>query len=212
MRTLTFITSLVFLLTAAASGQLVKDLHKVYSKGYYDQTEFDSSAFKPWKRFTPGKTDYSFEVGTGYSSFGRGIGFSSSYISPSVIITPSQNFMIEVGGRFSYNNYSGAPMFMQQSESGAAPTSPGNPTEAYAYGRYIVNDRLSVYGLGAFGNNQLYFSPYSSGFSTSNYQHLSFGMDYRVSEKFSIGASFGVTNGPSWGNSFQRNGWSPFMP
>jgi hypothetical protein len=92
----------------------------------------------------------------------------------------------------------------------------GNPTEAFAYGRYLVNSKLSIYGMGAFGKNQIYMSPFQSGFSTSDYQQVSFGLDYKISEKTSIGASFGVTNGPAWGISpfsgYRNQPMNPFFP
>jgi len=70
--------------------------------------------------------------------------------------------------------------------------------------------------MGAFGRNQLYISPFQNGVSTADYSHLSFGMDYKVSEKFSIGASFGVSNGPAWGitpfNSLSNRRINPFFP
>ncbi len=210
-----WVALLFFLLasTAYVNAQLVRDLHKVYTPGYFEQnSNRDTSEFKPWKRYTPGKTNYSIEVGTSYSSFGSGMGMSSSYISPSVVFSPTQNLMIEAGGRFSYNNFSGAPMLMQSSNGQIEPANTGNPTEAYVRGHYIVNNRLSVYGSGAFGQNQVYYSPYSRTFGSSNYQHISFGMDYKISEKVSIGASFGITNGPAWGTPYGRYGWSPFMP
>lgn len=212
MKTITIAISFALLATFSAAGQLVKDLHKVYSNGYFEQSSYDSSAFKPWKSYTPGKTQYSFEVGTGYSSFGSGIGMSSSYVSPSVVFSPTQNLLIEVGGRFSYNNFNGAATVLPSANGEAQMANPGNPTEAYVHGTYLINSKLRVYGTGAFGNNQLYYSPYNRGFSTTDYQHVSFGMDYKISEKVSIGASFGFTNGPAWGNSYQQNTWNTLMP
>ncbi len=94
----------------------------------------------------------------------------------------------------------------------------GNPTEAFAYGLFQVNEKFSVYGMGSFGKNQLYLSPFQSSISTGDYSHLSFGMNYKISEKTSIGASFGVTNGPAagWGYSPMSNygnqRYNPFFP
>ncbi len=212
MRVLIVFLGLLFITSTESFGQLMRDLHKLYNPQYSTRSVSDTSTFKPWKRFTPGKTDYSFEVGTGYSSFGSGIGMSSSYVSPSVVFSPTQNLMIEVGGRFSYNSFNGAPTLLPMPIGETQMANPGNPTEAYVQGIYIVNNKLSIYGTGAFGNNQLYYSPYNRGFSTTDYQHMSFGMNYKLSEKVSIGASFGITNGPVWGNSYQQNGWNTFMP
>lgn len=205
-----------FTLILAASlsyGQLVRDLPSLYQPTILPQQE-DTSSFKPWHRFTPGETNYSLEVGTGYSSFGSNAGFSSSYISPMVSFSATENLQIVVGGRFSTTNIHNVPMF-NQGVGTDNPQIAGNPTEAFAYGRYIVNNRLSVYGLGAIGKNQLYFSPFSAALGTANYQQYSVGMDYKVSEKVSIGASFGFTNGPAFGFSpsgSHRNNSFPFFP
>lgn len=212
MRVFIVFIGILIITSTESSGQLMRDLHKLYNPKYSTQSVSDTSTFKPWKRFIPGKTNYSFEVGTGYSSFGSGIGMSSSYVSPSVVFSPTQNLLIEVGGRFSHNSFNGAQMTMPLANGESQMASPGNPTEAYVHGRYIVNNKLSVYGTGAFGNNQVYYSPYNRGFSTTDYQHVSFGMDYKISEKVSIGASFGFTNGPAWGNSYQQNTWNTLMP
>lgn len=207
-----FILFVSLMLTVNLSfGQLVQDLHMLYQPSLFPQQE-DTSMYKPWYRFTPGETKYSIEVGAGYSSFGNNAGFSNSYISPMVSYSASENLQIVVGGRFSNNNYQNMNMF-NQNGGGFTPQSSGNPTEAFAYGRYIVNNKISVYGMGAIGKNQPYFSPYSTSFGTANYQQYAIGMDYRVNEKLSFGASFGFSNGPAWGNSpFYRNSSSPFFP
>ncbi len=196
-----------------ANGQLVSRLHELYHPAYYLQEQNDTSTFEPWSKLS-GKTDYSFEVGSSFSSYGGGI--SSSYISPRVSFMATERLQIVAGGKFSYANTGSIPLL--GSELGQSPNSPGtgNPTEAFAYGRYKVNEKLSVYGMGAFGKNQLYMSPFESGIGTTDYQHLSFGMDYKVSDKVSIGASFGVNNGPAWGVSpfggFGQQRMNPFFP
>lgn len=193
-----------------SNGQLVQDLHKLYTPSYSSQ-ENDTSAFKPWHRFTPGETKYSMEMGAGYSSFGNNMGFSNSYISPMVSYSVSENLQITVGGRFSNTNINNMPMF---NHSGGLELSQGQgrPVEAFAYGRYIVNNKLSVYGMGAFGNNQYYYSPYNAGFGQANYQNYSFGMDYRLTDKVSIGASFGFSNGPAFGYSPYGNRFGNTFP
>lgn len=196
-----------------ASGQLVSRLHELYHPAYYLQEQNDTSTFEPWSKLS-GKTDYSFEVGSSFSSYGGGI--SSSYISPRVSFMATERLQIVAGGKFSYANTGSIPLL--GTELGQSPNSlgTGNPTEAFAYGRYKVNEKLSVYGMGAFGKNQLYMSPFESGVGTTDYQHLSFGMDYKISDKVSIGASFGVNNGPAWGVSpfggFGQQRMNPFFP
>jgi hypothetical protein len=200
----------LMLVVSISHGQLVQDLHRLYVPSYSSQ-DSDTSNFKPWHRFTPGETKYSMEMGAGYSSFGNNAGFSNSFISPMVSYSVSENLQITVGGRFSNTNFNNMPMF---NHSGGLELSQrnGRPTEAFAYGRYIVNNKLSVYGMGAFGKDQVYYSPYNAGFSTSNYQQYSIGMDYKVSEKVSIGASFGFSNGPAYGFSPYGNNRQSSFP
>jgi hypothetical protein len=125
----------------------------------------------------------------------------------------TDKLQIIAGGKFSYTNTNSRPILNSETNGLA---SNGNPTEAFAYGKYQINERFSVYGLGAFGKNQLYFSPFQSGLSTTDYQHLSFGMDYKISDKVRIGASFGYSNSPVWGTSpfggFGSHQMNPLFP
>ena len=223
MRTIKFlfVTAIFILVSIFSFGQLVRDLPLLYQPGILPQQEEDSSEFRPWHRFTPGETSYSFEAGAGYSSFGNSMGFSNSYVSPIVSYSATENFQITVGGRFSRTNFNNMNMINFNGGNVEGQLTSGVPTEAFAYGQYIVNDRLSVYGYGAFGKNQTYFSPYNAGFSTADYQQYSFGMNYRLTDKVSFGASFGFSNGPAFGYSqygyspygySNRNHFSPFFP
>jgi hypothetical protein len=199
----------------SANGQLLSELHKLYHPAYYYKNQADTSTFEPWNKFTPGQTNYSFEVGSSFSSYGGGI--SSSYISPMVSFMATDRLHIVAGGKFSYANIGNTPILNSQFDLGDGPGI-GNPTEAFAYGKFQVNDKLSVFGMGAFGKNQLYMSPFQAGIGTTDYQQFSFGMDYKISEKTSIGASIGFVNGPAWGMSpFGGHGFrslhtNPFFP
>jgi hypothetical protein len=198
------------------NAQLVRDLPSLYHPSSYYSNRGDTSSFEPRRMFKPGQTNYSLEVGTGFASFGRGNGFSTSFISPTVSFSPTERLQIVAGGKFSYSNFNSTQMFNVQPEQVQGDTPAVNPTEAFAYGRYLISNRLSVYGMGAIGKNQIYISPYSLGVGTTDYQHFSFGMDFKISEKATIGASFGVTNGPAWNVSpfgnYSNRTWSPFFP
>ena len=212
------VVTMVFLFNAKVSAQLIRDVHYLYNPSYFynpQSTLSDTSNFSPIRAFKPGDTKYNFEVGTSYSSFGGGL--SSSYISPTVSFRASERLFIVAGGKFSYANASNPQLFSNFGQVGQA-NSMGNPTEAFAYGLFQVNEKFSVYGMGSFGKNQLYLSPFQSSISTGDYSHISFGMNYKISEKTSIGASFGVTNGPAagWGYSPMSNygnqRYNPFFP
>ena len=211
--------TIAFLCSFSASAQLVRDLHYLYNPSYFYNpynTLPDTSDFSPSRTFKPGDTKYNFEVGTSYSTFGGGL--SSSYISPTVSFMATNKLHIVAGGKFSYANMGGATL--NSNIGGLMPQQQitGNPTEAFAYAQYQLSDKFSIYGMGSFGKNQLYLSPFQSGISTGDYSHLSLGMDYKISERASIGASFGVTNGPAmgWGYSPMSNygfrRYNPFFP
>jgi len=216
MKTIVKYTLVVLLIGAAFSSnaQLIRDLHKLYHPSYFSQSSTDTSSVEPWKVLRPSKPNYSFEVGSTFSSYGGG--FSSTYFSPSVSFMATERLLIVAGGKFSYANFNNMPML--GSQLGESPTEYGsnNPTEAFAYGNYQVNSRLSIYGMGAFGKNQIYFSPFQSGFGKADYQQLQFGMDYKISDRVSLGASFGYTNGPAWGVSpfggYRSQPFNPFFP
>lgn len=209
----TYSILLVFMLLGLQSNaQLTRDLYRLYHPAYFNRTaEADTSEFNPWGLNKSKKTSYSVELGSSYSSFGGGL--ASSYVSPTVSFMATEKLHIVAGGRFSRTNAASIPFL--SSELGNAPQQQlsGNPTEAFAQLHFQLNDKLSFYGMGVFGKNQLYVSPFQSGVSKTDYQHLSFGMDYKISEKFSIGASFGIDNGPAWGISpfGYSNRISPFF-
>jgi hypothetical protein len=200
------------MLSLLGNAQLTRDLHTLYHPAYFNQVSDDSTDFDPWRINSSNKPSYSVEVGTSYSTFGGGL--SSSYISPTVSFKATEKLHIVAGGKFTRANMGSIPFLNSEMDQMANQQMSGNPTEAFAYGHYQINEKLSVYGMGAFGKNQLYISPFQSGVTTTDYQQLSFGMDYKISEKFSIGASFGVNNGPAWGISpFGYNSrMSPFFP
>lgn len=210
-----FIAVLFFLvLINPANAQLTSGLYKLYHPAYFQQNTMDTTKNDSWTALAPSKPSYSFEVGTSYSSFGGG--FSSTYISPTVSFMATEKLHIVAGGKFSYASFNAAPNFNDNVGFQSNDQTMGNPTEAFAYGVYQVNSKLTVYGMGSFGKNQIYISPFQSGFGKADYQHLSFGMDYKVSDRLRIGASFGVTNGPAFGFSpnsgYRSQPFNPFFP
>lgn len=200
----------MFMSGTVAKGQLVEGLYRLYQPGVPSYQPTDTSGLSHLGFFTPGSTSFSMDLGTGYTSFGRGAGFSSSYISPMVTFTPTERLQLRLGGRFSSSNMGSMPSAVTPQATQAQGM--GIPTEAFVSGRYLLSSRLSVYGEGFFGQNQMYYSPISRQFGSTDYQHVSFGMDYKVGERFTIGASFGYTNGPVWGSPYGgRNRFhSPF--
>lgn len=193
---LTFLTVGVF--ASMATAQLIQDLYTIYNPVSAYHPSYDTAAyFSPFGAIKPG-THYNFSMGTGYSSFGSGMGLSSSYIAPQVSIAPNEKLQLVVGANFSYTSFNNIP-FQKSTEVDSKYTTPGgNPTQAWAYGQYNFNNRFSVYAMGSFAKNQLYFSPYQAGIGTSDYNSVGVGFNYRIGKNASIGASFNFSNAPNY--------------
>lgn len=201
-----------------ASAQLLRDLHYLYNPSYFytpNTLPSDTTLFSPFDNLKKGEFTYRVEAGTGFSSYLGGL--SSSFISPMVSYRASNKLFITAGGKFSSNSLLQNSFTPTHGPQAVGLPFSGNPVEAFAVANYKVNDRLSLYGTGSFGKNQLFLSPYT-GINSGDYKNISFGMDYKFSDSFRIGASFGVNQGPNlgWGNSSYGNsrffGHSPFFP
>lgn len=191
-----------------AKAQLVNDLHTLYHPAYFNNFFTDSSAVYGQNGILKSsKTDYSVSFGSGYTSFGKGIGFSSSYISPAFAYSPNERLQLVVGATFAYNSYNRMP-YLSNSISSNNSQAAGNPTSAYAFGKYQLTSKLSVFAMGSFSKNQIYTSPYSSGIGKMDYNEFGVGFNYKLGEKASIGASFNIINSSGFGaspfNSYNR--------
>jgi len=200
-------------LSGVANAQLVRDIDKLFYPTNHKFESTDSLIFAEDGIVKPKKTDFSFSVGTSYTSLGRGSGFSNSYVAPTFSYSPNERFQMVIGASIGYNTYNNVIVNSGFPSSNQLNNNMGNPTEAFAYGRYNVTKSLSLYGYGAYAKNQLYFSPYQAGLGKTDYGNFGIGFDYKISEKTSIGASFGFSNGPAFGLSPYGNQFSrPFFP
>lgn len=203
---------LVSVFTYISNAQLVNDLYKIYTPISQSTNSQDTSVvYSPFGIIKPGKPEYHVSFGAGYTSFGKGMGFSSSSVSPSVVFAPSNKVQIIAGATLSYNNFNNMPVMKASSTSKGMQQPAGNPTQAFAYGQYQVNNKFSIYAMGSFAQNQPFISPFQPGISTMNYQQLGVGFNYKLGSRATIGASFNFTNGPgAFGSSI--NGYNPFNP
>ncbi len=200
---------LVSVFAYISNAQLVNDLYKIYTPISQSSSEQDTSVYSPFGIIKPGKPEFHMSFGAGYTSFGRGMGYSSSSVSPTVAFAPSNKVQIIAGATLSYNNMNNMPMMKSSLDNPKLQQSAGNPTQAFAYGQYQVNNRFSVYAMGAFGKNQLFISPFHTGISTMDYQEFGVGFNYKLGKKTTIGASFNFSNGPG-AMGISPNNFSPF--
>ena len=196
-----------------SNAQLVNDLYKIYTP-VSQNTNSKDTIYSPFGIIKPGKPEYHVAFSAGYTSFGRGNGFSSSSVTPTVAFAPTDKVQIVAGATISYNNMSNMSMFKGGTGNPNMQQSVGNPTQAFAYGQYQVSNRFSVYAMGAFSQNQPFISPYYSGIGTYNSKEFGVGFNYKLGRKTTIGASFNFSNGPgAMGTSpFGYNSFSPFNP
>ena len=139
----------LLLLGSLTKAQLARDLHKLYNPAYFNRVEptSDTTTFDPWKINRTRKPSYSVEVGSSYSSFGGGL--SSTFISPMVSFMATNKLQVTAGGKFSYANMGGLPLTNSVGAQFSENQTFGNPTEAFAYVRYELNDKISFFGMGS---------------------------------------------------------------
>jgi hypothetical protein len=200
---------LVSLFAYISKAQLVNDLYKIYNPISQSTSSQDSLIYSQYGIIKPGNPEYNLSFGTSYTSFGRGMGFSSSTISPTVAFAPSNNVQVVVGASFSMMNLNNMPV--PKNASGNLQQNAGNPAQAFAYGQYQFNNRFSVYAMGAFAKNQLFISPFQTGVGTTDYQQLGVGFNYRLTPRTTIGASVNFSNGPGY-MGLSPNEYNPFSP
>lgn len=202
---------LVSIFTCISNAQLVNDLYKIYTPVSLNTSSQDTTIYSPFGIIKPGKPEFHMSFGAGYTSFGKGMGYSSSTITPTVAFAPSSKVQIIAGASISYNNMNNMPMIKNRVGNPNMQQSAGNPTQAFAYGQYQVNNRFSLFAMGAFGKNQLFISPYYNGIGTMDYQEFGVGFNYKLGSRTTIGASINFTNGPG-AMGISPNSFNPFGP
>jgi len=200
---------LVASISIITNAQLVSDLYKAYTPNSHINYSSDTTIFSQYGILKPGKPVYNVTFGAGYTSMGRGMGFSNTSISPTMAFVPTEKLQVVVGATFSYMNFNNLPVSNSTPVNGNLQQNGDNPTQAYAYGQYQVNNRLDIYAMGSFAKNQLYTSPFYPGIGKADYQELGVGFNYKLGRRTTIGASFNIARGPGYMNVSQNN-FNPF--
>jgi len=212
MRKRVVLTLIFVSIFAYTNAQLVSDLYKAYTPNNLSNNTSDSTIYSEFGVIKPGKPVYNVSFGAGYTSFGRGMGFSSSTITPTMAFAPTEKLQVVVGASFSYMNLNNMPVANNIGANGNLQQTAGNPSQAFAYGQYQVNNRLSFYAMGSFAKNQLYVSPFYPGIGRSDYQQMGFGFNYKVGRRATIGASFNYSNGPGYMGLSPNSNFNTFGP
>jgi len=140
------------------------------------------------------KVSYSVAVGTGFSSFGNDMSMMNSYIAPTLDYQVNSKLNFSVTGIIMQNNYNGFEEFY------------GNDTE-YMYNSnvsnygitgsayYQLSDKWSVWGDGAYLENQSVFNDYRADEYDRDYKTLSIGVGYKLNDNFRFNMQYRYSNG-----------------
>lgn len=140
------------------------------------------------------KVSYSVTVGTGFSSFGNNMSMMSSYISPSVNYQVNSKLNFTVNGLIMQNNMSGLEGVYGTGSQFSYNSSPSNyGISGTAY--YQLSDRWSIFGDGAYYENQSVFNDYRADAYNTDFKTVSIGVGYKVNEKFNFQIQYRYSNG-----------------
>lgn len=140
------------------------------------------------------KLSYSVTVGAGYSSFGSNASMMSSYIAPSIDYQVNSKLYISVNGMIMQNSMNGFESNFgagSQYSYNSSPQNYGISGSAF----YQLSDRWSIYGDGAFLENQSVFNDYRAEMYTTDYKTVSLGVGYKVSDNVHFSIQYRYSNG-----------------
>ena len=145
----------------------------------------------------PNNTNFSLEVGSGFSSFSSGTSVIGNFISPMLEYDISPSFTILAGGSFSFNQYSNLPQSLVVNGSGTPVQQGLTDHSLFLSGRYMINDNLFMTGsvYNEQGHIPLFMNQRMIDYSARG---MTMGLEYRVSGNLRFGAEIGVnrTNNP----------------
>jgi long-subunit fatty acid transport protein len=186
----------------------------VFSVIAFAQNEADEAQENRW---VPNH-NYNHQLRPGFSptlglhtgaSFGRwgNNNFFSTFINPNLSQQINNRFILSTGVVMMRNNFN---MTSVPYEGSGAPIRNGfvnNQAIVYGSGSYLVNDRTILTGSAFYSINEN--NPYFQ--QLQNGKGFSMGIDYKVSDKVSIGAGFRYSEGGNmWGNPWMMPGGGMF--
>lgn len=154
------------------------------------------------------KVNYSLQTGSMF--YGGAMSGSSFYVAPSFSYAFSKKFSMQGGVMFMNNNYSfSANKVFDQPDTRLFSQPSKYETIVYAKGNYQVNNKLSFTGtvVKNFTDN----SGMQNQSWNNNFQMMSMGMNYKLSDNITLGAGVRVMQGSGYYNPYQFGGSSPFQ-
>ena len=204
MKTIFFTIISVFILSISGYSQVFPLMPKYYQPLDSSVLAKDEKKEEPKKQSLMKqheKLSYSVSVGTGFSSFGNNMSMMSSYIAPSINYQINSKLNFTVNGMIMQNNMNGIEGVYGSGQNYSYNSSPSNyGISGTAY--YQLSERWSIYGDGAYFENQSVFNDYRAQMYDTDYKTLSIGFGYKVSEKVHLNFQYRYSNGldPAYNN------------
>jgi len=149
---------------------------------------------------------YSVAVGTGFSSFGNDISMMNSYIAPTVDYHVNAKLNFSVTGVVVQNNMNGLEG-VYGSQPGYSYNSNMSNYGISGTAHYQLNKKWSIWGDGAYMENQSIFNDYRSEVYDTDFKTVSVGVGYEVNENLRFNFQYRYSNGL---NPMYNNRVSPF--
>lgn len=184
-----------------------------YSQMYQPLPNFyrpiDSATIQKAESSQDDKVDFGLTVGTGFTSFG-GQSMMNSYVAPSIDYQVNPKLTLNFTGvisNFNQTPFGSGPNF-NPSDGGLMPLNNNNSFAISAGGTYKPNDRMYFRAEGQHAEPSM--TPFSlypgQNRHSSDYNALSLGMGYKISENASIDFEFRFSEG----NNPYYNSYSPY--
>jgi len=184
---------------------LMPKYYQPVDSSIFETSQKEDDTKKPTLLKQHEKFSYSVSLGTGFSSFGNNMSMMSSYISPSVNYQVNSKLNLTVNGMIMQNNMSGLEGALGSGAQYSYNSSPSN------YGisgtiNYQLSERWSIFGDGAYFENQSVFNDYRAQMYNDDFKTFSIGVGYKVNEKFQFHLQYRYSDGLD--NLY--NNYSPF--
>jgi len=140
------------------------------------------------------KVSYSVALGTGYSSFGSNMSMMSTYISPSINYQVNSKLNFSVSGFMMQRNFNGVESIIGNGAEYNQNASPSNYGVS-ATMHYQLNDKWSIWGDGAYYENQTVFDQSSSRIYNTDFKTVSVGVGYKVNDNLNFQFQFRHSDG-----------------
>ncbi len=140
------------------------------------------------------KVLYSVAMGTGFSSFGNDLSMMNTYIAPTVDYQVNSKLNVTVTGIIMQNNFNGLEEFYGNAPGYSYSSNTSNyGISGTAY--YQLNDKWSIWGDGAYLENQSIFNDYRADAYDNDYKTISLGVGYKINDKVQFHFQYRYSNG-----------------